>query len=480
MAEKRPLRKHQVRALADTDRQPGWGLFMDMGTGKSRTLIEDACRAYRRGTIDSVVIFAPKSGYTDWLIKHLEEWMPDDIEWDAYIWEGYHSTKEKREYARFIDGAPCLRWMIVNTEAVSASDRALKLVNHFIARRRPLGAIDESTAIGNPSAGRTKDLLKMRDRFVMRRILTGSPATDSPMKLYSQMEFLERYALGFRSFYAFRARYAKMKPLTIGGRTIDVIDTKAPGGPWQNLEELQQKVARLSTRVLKKDCLDLPPKIYMEPRRFQMGTEQRKIYDSLLKYATAQLSETEHVTATVAIALLTRLHQVACGHTFSENGDLHRIPTPRPSILQEMCEESGGSTIVWCAYRDDVARCVEALSEMGRCVTYIGGQSNDERDRAKAEFMDGTARFFVATEASGSRALTLTVAENVFYYSNTHSLELREQSEDRAHRDGLTHSVTYQDIVAEDSVDEGIIFALREKINISGVVTGDGWRKWII
>lgn len=480
MAEKRPLRAHQVRALVDSDGEVGWGYLMEMGTGKSRTVIEDMVRAWQAGTIDRVVLFAFKNSYQDWEKKHLAEWMPDEIEWDSHVWNGMGTQTEKKAYARFAGGGHCMRWLIVNIEAISMSDKAWKAVVDFVSRGRCAGIVDESTSIGEPSSGRTKDLLKLRDRLKLRRILTGSPATEGPLKLYSQTEFLRKGALGFSSFYSFRARYAKMKTVYLAGRSVEAVDRDAEGGPWMNLDDLQARLQKISTRVLKKDCLDLPPQIFMSPTRFQMGEQQAKLYADFKKNATVMLESMDHVTATIVAAQVTKLRQIACGHVIDEMGSTHRIPTPRTRVLQELCEETGGKTIVFCAWREDVALCREVLEKLGTCVVYIGGQTNETRSEAVDAFQHGDARFFIATQQSASRALHLTAASSVVFYSCHSSLELREQAESRPHRDGLEHPVSYSDIIAADTVDERIISSLREKIDVSAKITGDSWRQWIV
>ena len=66
------------------------------------------------------------------------------------------------------------------------------------------------------------------------------------------------------------------------------------------------------------------------------------------------------------------------------------------------------------------------------------------------------------------------------YYSNTYDLEVRMQSEDRAHRIGQVNKVTYVDILAENTVDEKIVKALRKKINLASAVMGESWREWLV
>ena len=85
----------------------------------------------------------------------------------------------------------------------------------------------------------------------------------------------------------------------------------------------------------------------------------------------------------------------------------------------------------------------------------------------------------MGTPQTGGYGITLTAANTVIYYSNGYDLEKRLQSEDRAHRIGQKKSVTYMDILAEDTVDEKIVKALRKKINIASQVMGEELRDWI-
>ena len=87
--------------------------------------------------------------------------------------------------------------------------------------------------------------------------------------------------------------------------------------------------------------------------------------------------------------------------------------------------------------------------------------------------------FIVDTTQTGGYGITLTQANTVIYYSNGYDLEKRLQSEDRAHRIGQTKSVTYVDLIAEDTVDEKIVKALRDKINIASEVLGEDLKDWI-
>ena len=89
-------------------------------------------------------------------------------------------------------------------------------------------------------------------------------------------------------------------------------------------------------------------------------------------------------------------------------------------------------------------------------------------------------RFLVGHPKTGGYGLTLTAASTVIYYSNSYDLELRLQSEDRAHRIGQTNKVTYIDLIAPDTVDQKIVGALRDKISIADQILGEEVRKWLV
>jgi SNF2 family DNA or RNA helicase len=89
-------------------------------------------------------------------------------------------------------------------------------------------------------------------------------------------------------------------------------------------------------------------------------------------------------------------------------------------------------------------------------------------------------RFFIGQPRTGGYGLTLTEASTVIYFSNNYDLEVRLQSEDRAHRIGQKNHVTYIDIVTEGTVDEKILLALRNKINIATEVLNEEYKDWLI
>jgi len=149
-------------------------------------------------------------------------------------------------------------------------------------------------------------------------------------------------------------------------------------------------------------------------------------------------------------------------------------------VLIDSLREAGApdaKAIIFCHYRHSILQVVAALEAEfgpGCCVTYYGGTSDDDRREAVRSFQDVRgARFFVGNSAA-AYGLTLTRASTVVYYANTYNLEIRQQSEDRAHRIGQTKAVTYIDLVSPGTVDEHILKALLTKQSFAKMVADYG------
>jgi SNF2 family DNA or RNA helicase len=337
-------------------------------------------------------------------------------------------------------------------------------------------AVDESTTIKNPGAIRTKTILDLGANVKYKRILTGSPVTKSPLDLFTQCYFLDPWLLEQRSYYSFKTRYAITKQINVSGRRIEIV------AGYRNLGELSNQLKPFSFRCLKDDCLDLPEKTYMK-RIIQLTDEQQKVYTQMKKMALAELNGKLVTTASV-ITQLMRLHQITCGHFKSDDGTVQKIKSNRLNELLDVLSEMEGKAVIWANYRHDIEIIVDALKkEYGdnSVVTYFGDTSTDDRQKAIRSIQDENSpvRFIVGTPQTGGYGITLTNASTMIYYSNGYDLEKRQQSEARIDRIGQKRNMTYIDIIAEDTIDEKIVSALRKKVNIATEIMGEELKEWI-
>ena len=465
---------HQLTALEKSWNKENFAYFMEMGTGKTKVLIDNLAMLYDKGKVDGALIIAPKGVVKTWYEQELPTHLPDHIENVSVLWQpNITKTQEEKLDSLFeIDSA--LHILVMNVEALS-TDKGVKFATKFINSHKAMMAIDESTTIKTPTARRTKNIIKIGLDAKYKRIMTGSPITKNPLDLYTQCEFLDPWLLDFASYYSFRNRYAEMKTMHIRGRSIQVIDK------FQNLGELSDTVKQFSYRVLKEDCLDLPPKNFIK-RHITLTPDQQRVYKQMKEQALAILNGKITTTVTVLTQLM-RLHQITCGYVTADDGSVQEVASNRMTELMSILEETEGKVIIWANYQMSVGDIIRNLSKTygkDSYVHYYGLTPQEIRQENIVRFQtDPKCRFIVGTPQTGGYGITLTQANTVIYYSNGYDLEKRLQSEDRAHRIGQNKSVTYIDLIADGTVDEKIVEALRKKINIASEVLGEELKDWI-
>ncbi len=471
---KTPPYKHQLTALEKSWNRETYAYFMEMGTGKTKVLIDNMAMLYDKGKIDGALIVAPKGVIGTWYNQEIPTHLPDHIEKMSVLWQSNITKGQSKKLGNLFQIGEELQILIMNVEALSTV-KGVNFASKFLLSHNALMVVDESTTIKNPKAKRTKNILKLSKGAKYRRVLTGSPVTKNPLDLYSQCEFLDPYLLDFHSYYAFRNRYAEMRTAHFSGRSVQIVSK------FRHLDELSESLKPFSYRILKEDCLDLPDKIYMK-RIITLTKKQEEVYEQMKREALAFLNGKKTTTVN-ALTQLMRLQQITCGHFVADDGTTQEIDSNRLDELMDVLEEVEGKALIWCHWQKDVQIIKEAILKEygpGSVVDYYGLTPQDQRQKNKDAFQnDSKVRFFVGTPQTGGYGLTLTAANTVIYYSNGYDLEKRIQSEDRAHRIGQKKSVTYVDILAEDTVDEKIVKALRKKINIASKVMGEELRDWI-
>ena len=466
---------HQLVALEKSWDKEEYAYFMEMGTGKSKVLVDNVAMLYDKGKINAALIIAPKGVYRNWYSQEIPNHLSGHIDHKTVLWTATTSKAKDNEYQQLYKVDLDLHILIMNVEAFSTK-KGLEFATKFLNCHKTLIAVDESTTIKTPTAKRTKAILALGKLAKYRRILTGSPVTKSPLDLYTQCGFLNEHLLGFSSYYTFRNRYATLVDRNFGGRRVQLI------AGYKRLDELARILKPFSDRVLKENCLDLPEKTYVE-RQVELTDEQKKTYDTMKSAALASLKG-KMATAPHVLTQMMRLHQITCGHLKNDDESITEIKNNRITSLLELLEEVEGKVIIWANYVYDIKQIVAAISKKygeDSIVQYYGAVDAETRQDNIEKFQDpdSRARFFVGNPQTGGYGITLTAANNVVYYSNGYDLEKRLQSEDRAHRIGQKKAVTYIDLIAPKTIDEKIRKALRKKINIATEVMGEELRQWM-
>jgi SNF2 family DNA or RNA helicase len=460
---------HQQDVLLDSFSREYYALFWEMGTGKTKTLLDTVACLWYAGKINGVIIVADKGNYLNWIFEEIPKHLPDEIQTRIAYWTAAPRKKERIRIERIQklqEGK--LDFICVNVEALSGK-KAFEVCREFLLHHKTIMIVDESTSIKSSKAKRTINCQRLGRAAEYRRIATGTPVTQDPLDLYAQSQFLEPGLLGHRSYVAFRAEYSLLENVILGSRRF----LKVVG--HRNLDQLAQKVKPWASRILKKDCLDLPEKLY-EKHYVDMTEEQWQIYNSIKDESIAEL-EQGLLTCTSALTAVMKMQQVVCGHLKLDDDTVVEVANNRIDELISLLRLINDDVIIWCAFQKDIEMVIAAIEEdtelkaIGFPVAYYGKTSKEERLEALHQYASNPkCRWFVGTPATGGKGLTLISGATVIYYSNSYNLEHRLQSEDRAHRIGQKRNVTYIDLIAARTVDQRIQKALRNKQDLASQV----------
>ena len=472
--------EHQDEAFRKTAELPIYGLFWEQGVAKTKPMIDTAAYLYENGKIDTLLVIAPNGVHQNWITDeipaHMPRWLASKIRM-AY-WESRKANTKK--HARKIadvaehDG---FRIMTFNYDAmmtmsgIAAIGSAMKGHDVFLV-------FDESHYLKTPGAKRTKRAIALAKRAKYRRILTGTPYANSPFDAYAQLRCLDAdfwKPHGFAVYSSFKTCFGIFQK---GYNAQQGHEFEQCVG-FRRLDELKAIVDVVSNRLTKDETLDLPPKLYQR-RFFELTPEQERVYREIKQDAIALLDSGDTVTAPLAITRLLRLQQVTCGYVPTDDGQgafAAFDKNPRLELLKSICDDLSHQAIIWARFTRDIDLIMEMLRD--KAVRYDGSVSSDDRIQARTRFQNGEVQFFVGNPAAGGTGITLTAARTVIYASNSFKLTERLQSEDRAHRPGQLNKVLYIDLIAPGTVDEYIVAALRSKLDIASILTGDKLREWI-
>ncbi len=483
---KLPLWDVQKRGLALMQGREAFALLMAMRVGKTPTALADFGQLELAGKVQDFLLIAPGGVYRTWQ-GAIEDHLSDDLQSRilVHVWSSGMGVIERRRLQLFMNGASengtDRRALLMNIEALSRPGDARKIAEKFVSQRSCYCVIDESTRIKN-KAKRTDFINNhIAPHAMYRRILSGLPTPRSPLDLFYQFYFLDWKILGHRSWYTFRASIAHLRIEYLGGRSVIVVDKDKGDNGFraEAIQELQRRIAPYSYRV------EFRPKVpsTYTIREVEMTKEQSKAYYELKKFATTQLENESHITATVVIAQMMRMHQILCGHVGDEMGRTHLITENKTKELMEILDDTNDKAVIWFSYLSDLHRVkAEIEKEYGLGSTAeFSGQNLKSREVDEQRFKNAPGcRFMLGTPDAGGMGRNWSNAKLCIYYSSRDNLEHREQSEQRLHSRDKEEGVDYVDIIHRGTIEEKILHALRNKINMSGAINGDNYKEWLI
>ena len=426
-----PAWPHQTEALEFVSDKPGAMLAMDMGTGKSRVIVDlIAQQGYQK-----ILILAPLSVVGN-------------------VWPG-----EFRKHAPGLLRVLPLASKPIKVRAEAAA-KALKtgqptavVMNYDAIWRKPFGdwamkqnwdllVMDESHRIKAPGGMASRYCSRLSDRVQHRVALTGTPMAHSPLDIYAQYRAIDKSIYG-TSFYRFRSRYAVMG----GFNRLQVVG-------YQREAELRSKFYSRAYRVESDDVLDLPSTLSIN-LMCDLGRLGQRLYTEMAEEFIADVQGGQ-ITASNALSRLLRLQQITSGYGRLEDGTDREIDTSKAQVLEDVLTDIGKEPVVV------FTRFVHDLDVVHRVAEKVGVPSYEVSGRRK-DLAEWTSGVLAVQIQAGGLGLDLTQARYAIYYSLGFSLGDYSQSMARLHRPGQTHPVEYIHIVADGTVDETVMEALANR-----------------
>lgn len=452
-------------------------LLWQMRTGKTKATLDVACYRYAKGDIDGVLVLAPNGVHVNWVRRQLPIHMWETVKYQAHAWQSSeaHKPGHAASLERTLSYWGGLAILAVNSESI-IHDKPAAIIKRFLKKRRIMLVVDESHDFRSPGSRRTKRVKALKNYCKIRRILTGTSTSNSPLAAYSQFNILEDGALGYTRFSDFEANFATfISKTTRGGQTYQSLEG------YRNLDDLQEQIAKWASVVLREDVDDMP-ELVMDERTVVLPDRLMDAYRTLIKEMIVELEDGGEVEAIDGGARLIKLQQMLGGWVIDSEGNVRDLVSddenPRLQALIEEVTSADRKGIVWCKYREDIRRVLRALTAAGKkCVEYHGAvHSQSKRQQAIDDFNnDPSVDVFVGQPKAGGQGLDLSAADLILWYSHTFDLIERDQANERATQIG-GRTVTLKDFITPGTVDEYIIANLNKKRSVSDSLTGRGLR----
>lgn len=440
MILKTKLYDHQKKAVEKLLKIKVGALYMEMGTGKTRTALELIAARYNAGKVNHILWLCPcsvKKTIERELIKHI--------------------------------GNDLSMFTICGIETLSSSVKTNAKLLRLVKEKNVYLIVDESNLVKNHRAKRTQSITRLAEDCKYKLILNGTPISRNETDLFAQWFILDYRILGYKSFWSFAANHIEWDE-NVRGKVKKTL----------NVDYLVKKIAPYSYQVKKEECLDLPEKTY-KAYYYNLTYQQRELYSYV---ASKLLFEVDELKPYTIYRLFTGLQNVISG--FLVGVETHKLESkpffknpldnPRIQMLLDIVSKIDDKIIIFCKYTQEVNDIIKVLNDEygeGSALPF-NGEINQKKRQANIDKFRDNARFLVANKMTAGYGLNLQFCHYVIYYSNDWNYATRSQSEDRVHRIGQENNVHIIDICASETLDERIMSCLNRKERLV-----DAFKAWI-
>lgn len=464
------LFKHQQKLLDETKDLSYFAILWEMRVGKTLASLYTFVHNFEIGKIDAVFLIAPSGVDLKWTREDLAKARPHDnvLEFRS---SDFNKVSFQKKFKSALADRSKLLWVVTNAEGL-ITDSCRAMVAKLLENRNCGLLVDESDLFKNPRARRTKCLMKLSTKFLVKRILTGTVATKGPFDLWSQFYILSPEILG-PTFVPFKQRYGIFRTVRYGGPSFQELVA------YRDLDHLQARIAKHSSRITQADVFDMPEMVH-DIRLFEMSVDQKKHYDSMVQELIVRLDGGEEISVTAAIVALLRLQQISRGF-IGDGEEVHKIPGSNPCLdsLVQLVSQLQSKFIIWCRQIPDIENIMQRFGEEKiNVVRYDGSVSTEDRYSNLQKFKtDESILGIVGTPSTGGIGIDLSIADTTIFYSQSYDLRERLQAIARMQGPNQKSKVLLLvDMVGVGTKDKAILKKLDQKFDMLSQLTGDSLR----
>lgn len=432
-------------------RSSGAALLMEMGTGKTLVAIAVACILYQFGLAERVLVVAPLSLLGVWE-SELQRFAGVPV--NAVVLKG---TLDKKKELLSQTVPDKLNVVIVNYESAWRMEREL------LAFDAQMIVADEGHKVKEGRTKQSKALHHLGDKARYKLLLTGTLITNRELDVWSQYRFVNPTIFS-TSFYAFRGRFFDM----VGyGNHI-------PAFRKSKTDEFLKRLHSVAYRVTKAEALDLPD-ITEETRYVELETKAMKLYRELAKESYAEMERGE-ITASNVLTKILRLSQMTGGFVGDDDKSMHAVSTAKMEALEDILDSvmaDGKKLVIMARFVAEMDAIAALLEKRGIGYAQVRGGVKDRAEEVRRFQEDADCRVFVGQIAAAGLGLTLTAADTLCFFSMDYSMSNFTQAQARIHRIGAKDTCHYLYLIARGTIDEQVIKALRDKIDLAKFLVDD-------
>ncbi len=432
-------------------RSSGAALLMEMGTGKTLVAIAVACILYQFGLAERVLVIAPLSLLGVWE-SELQRFAGVPV--NAVVLKG---TLDKKKELLSQTVPDKLNVVIVNYESAWRMEREL------LAFDAQMIVADEGHKVKEGRTKQSKALHHLGDKARYKLLLTGTLITNRELDVWSQYRFVNPTIFS-TSFYAFRGRFFDM----VGyGNHI-------PAFRKSKTDEFLKRLHSVAYRVTKAEALDLPD-ITEETRYVELEPKAMKLYRELAKESYAEMERGE-ITASNVLTKILRLSQVTGGFVGDDDKSMHAVSTAKMDALEDILDSvmaDGKKLVIMARFVAELDAIAALLEKRGIGYAQVRGGVKDRAEEVRRFQEDADCRVFIGQIAAAGLGLTLTAADTLCFFSMDYSMSNFTQAQARIHRIGAKDTCHYLYLIARGTIDEQVIKALRDKIDLAKFLVDD-------